>query len=140
MSKSPKPLPDANDQRIAPHLRAARAGRLSLQHCDACGYLRWPPGLHCPECLVEGGEWVDVPPEGTVWSLAVYHHAYASSFADDIPYQVALIELTSGPLMIGKLTVPTGAVVPVGTPVEAVFEPVTEDVTLVTFRPSTESA
>ena len=37
---------------------------------------------------------------GTVWSCCVYHRAFDPAFSDALPYNVALVELDSGPRLI----------------------------------------
>jgi uncharacterized OB-fold protein len=75
-------------------------GILRLQRCDECSYLRYPPAGRCPECLSREWTWVDDSGAGSIWSFAVYHRAFTKPFADLLPYNVALVELDSGPRLI----------------------------------------
>ena len=72
---------------------------------------------------------------GTVWSVGVYHHVFDPSFKDDVPYNVVLVALAEGPRLIGNLVGMANDDIAIGLPVEVHFDDVTEDVTLVNFRP-----
>jgi hypothetical protein len=60
---------------------------------------------------------------------------YFKSFEDDLPYGVALVELEEGPRLISNIVGVPREAVDIGMPVEAVFDAVTSEVTLVKFRP-----
>lgn len=125
-----RPLPDVSERLTAPFWAATAEGKLTVQACDACGYLRWPPGPLCPECQAEGGTWTQVRPSGVLWSVATYHRALDPAFAGDIPYSVALVELDDGPRMYGRITGDPATFVP-GTPVRAAFTEIAPGVTFV---------
>ena len=98
-----KPMPDVEDPLTAPFWAGTAERKLLVQKCAHCGYLRWPPGPLCPECQTEGGDWTEVRPSGTLWSIATYHRALDPAFAGDVPYPVALVELDDGPRMYGRI-------------------------------------
>lgn len=133
MSAYPKPLPPVDDPVGAPFWESARQHMLCFQRCPICAALRWPPAPLCPECLASGGDWEQVETTGTVWSFAVYDRPYRPEFADDIPYTVALVDLDAGPTLITNIVDVPDAIA-VGARVEAVFDDVTSEVTLVRFR------
>lgn len=91
------------------------------------------PAPICPECLAPGGTWTHLSGEGRVWSYATYHRAMHPGFADSIPYTVALVELSEGPRMLGEMSAATGKP-RVGEVVRAVFEPLSNEVTVVRWR------
>jgi uncharacterized protein len=126
-----KPLPDLDDPVVAPFWTYTRAGELRVQACASCGALRWPAAMLCPECLSRETEWRRLSGRGRVWSVATYHRAFLTAFAEDIPYTIALVDLAEGPVMVGAVTGPR-TVAP-GDDVVAVFEHVTDEVTLVRF-------
>jgi uncharacterized protein len=128
-----KPLPSLTDEN-RPFWEACREGRLSLQRCDACGHLRYPVARHCPECLREEATWTDVSGRGIVFSFIVIHRAYHPGFKDDVPYNVALVQLDDGPRMFSNVIGTPNDAVRVGDAVEAVFDPVTPEVTIPRFR------
>ena len=94
-----------------------------------------PPTQHCPECLNENDDWVELSGRGTVWSFGVYYHVFNASFQDDIPYNVALVELEEGPRLVTNIVGTDNEAIEMGMPVQVTFDDVTDEVTLVKFRP-----
>lgn len=127
------PRPDVTDPMTEGFWAAARNGRLVISRCVHCGYRLWPPEEGCPNCLQTGFEWEEIAPRGTLWSYAVYHRALDPAFADDVPYAVGLVELEGGFKMYGILRADLDTV-KIGAPVEAVFEPLDDEVTFVRWR------
>jgi uncharacterized protein len=128
----PVPLPDTRDPVVAPHWAAAREGRLSMQQCASCGYVRWPAAISCPDCLAEGGGWVTLSGRGTIWSLAIYEQPLHRAFEGECPYAVGLIELEEGPVMYARLT-DQPDVLACGVPVTARFVELAPGTTVVRF-------
>jgi uncharacterized OB-fold protein len=126
-------FPDINDPGTAPFWKGTQDGKVAVQACTKCGYLRWPPGPLCNECLSADTEWKEISPTGTLWSYAVYHRAMNPKFKDEIPYTVALVELDDGPRMYGRL-VANGAKVEVGAPLRAVFQEIEPGVKVVNWE------
>jgi uncharacterized protein len=134
MTAPAKPLPDPGDPVTAPFWAATRERRLTVPRCTACGYLLWPPEPVCPQCQHEEFAWEEVEAAGTLWSHATYHRALDPAFAADLPYTVVLVELPCGVKMYGLWRgAPQEA--RIGRAVAAEFEPATELVTFVRWRP-----
>lgn len=134
MSDYSKPLPEIDDE-TRPFWDGTREQQLRLQKCVRCGHIRYPISRNCPDCLEKGHEWVPMSGRGQVWSSIVFHQVYDKAFADDVPYNVALIQLDEGPRMFSNVVgVPPGEVA-VGDRVRVVFDPVTEEVTIPRFTP-----
>lgn len=131
---STQPRLSDTDPETAPFWAATSEGRLEVQKCLNCGYLRWPPGPLCNECSSDQTAWTEVRPEGTLWSVATYHRALDPRFKDEIPYSVGLIELDEGPRMYGRMQGDPARFVP-GTHVHAAFRKVSDDMTLVDWVP-----
>jgi len=129
------PLPNVESPELAPFWASTRQHKLSVQECDECGYLRWPPTPGCPECLSFQSHWANIRPEGTLYSYATYHRAMDPRFADQVPYSVAYVELLDGPRMIGTLLGDADSH-RVGAPLTAVFDDVSDTVTLVRWQQS----
>jgi uncharacterized OB-fold protein len=128
-----KPLPKITEEN-RPFWSAARQGRLCMQRCVACGHLRYPVAPVCPRCLSEDHDWETLSGNGTIFSFVVFHQVYDRAFRDDVPYNVALVQLDEGPRMFSNIVPAGGATPKVGDRVEACFEPVTAEVTLPRFR------
>jgi uncharacterized OB-fold protein len=125
-------LPDVDDPVASPFWAGAREGRLVMQRCGHCGALRWTPRNTCPECLQPGGTWTEIETGGTIWSFAVYHRAFSPAFEDAVPYNVALVRLDAGPMMITNVEAPLEDL-SIDARVHAVFRAVDDKVTLVRF-------
>ncbi len=134
MTTDTKPLPRINPDN-APFWEAAQEHRLRLPRCLSCRAWYWPPGPVCPTCFSDRIGWRTVRGRGVVASWTVVHQAWFASFADDIPYAVAQVELAEGPRLTAALVDIAPEAIRVGLPVAVVFDDVTEAVTLPKFRP-----
>jgi uncharacterized OB-fold protein len=132
MSATAKPLP-VIDKTNAGHWNAARNGELRVQRCKDCSTLRYPASRWCPSCLGEDSEWVATSGRGQVWSWCIFHRAYFKGFEPELPYVVALIELDEGVKIYSNLVGISRDRLRVGMRLRAVFEPVTDEVTLIKF-------
>ncbi len=128
-----KPVPQADDFLMQPFWDHARAHRLSIQRCDACGDGHFPPSPVCPHCLSEQQSWDVVSGRGTLLSWVTFHRAYWAGFVPDLPYQCCLVRLAEGPLMIGNFAGERPKALAEGLPVRAVFQDMPEGFTLPKF-------
>jgi uncharacterized OB-fold protein len=129
-----KPLPNITD-RNRPFWDAARQGELRMQRCLACGHVRYPIGPVCTVCLSEDSEWARLSGRGTVFATLVYHQVYNPAYADDVPYNVSMIQLDEGPRLFSNVVGVPPDQVKVGDAVEVVFDAVTDEVSIPRFRP-----
>jgi uncharacterized OB-fold protein len=117
----------------APFWEAARMQRLSVHCCGDCGDVRFPASPVCPRCLSRNQVWEQASGTGTLQSWVDFHRAYWPAFAGKLPYTVCIVQLREGPLMVSNLVGGLeGAAV--GAPVRAIFEPVTDEITLPMFK------
>ena len=132
MDNYDKPLPEITAANRG-FWEAARKGELHLQTCASCGHVRYPVADVCPECLSEDHGWTRMSGRGEVFSYVVFHQVYHPAYRNEVPYNVAMIQLAEGPRMISNIV---GTVGPVdaGTPVEVTFDAVTDAVTIPRFR------
>ena len=135
MAEYKKPLP-AISSLNEPYWTGLKHRDLQLQHCNNCNKLWYPPGPFCPECWSRNFIWQKLSGRGKVNSWVVFHQAYFSSLKDEIPYNVAEVELDEGPRLLTNLVGIDNTNIQIGMPVEIVFDDVTEDVTLAKFRPT----
>jgi uncharacterized protein len=127
-----KPLPKI-DALNRPFWEAAREGRLVVQTCGKCGDVHMPPTPVCPACLSDGQEWRAASGRGTLESWITFHRAYWDGFKDELPYNVCLVRLEEGPLLVSNLVGPAERA-KAGAAVRAMFRRVTEEVTLPVFE------
>ncbi len=134
MAEYKKPLP-AISTLNAPYWDGLKLREVKMQRCDDCHKLWYPPAPFCPDCWARSFTWEKLSGRGKVNSWVVFHQAYFSSVKDEIPYNVAEVELDEGPRLLTNLVGIDNADIEIGMPVEVVFDDVTEDVTLAKFRP-----
>lgn len=134
MTTYKKPLPLISDVNRA-FWDAAKRHQLRLQRCAKCSRYWYPPGPVCPFCWSRDFDWSEVSGRGKVTSWVVFHQLYYEGFKDDIPYNVAQVELAEGPRLIANLVDVRNEDIRMDMPVEVIFEDVTADVTLPQFRP-----
>ncbi len=133
MSTYEKPRPTI-DQTTKPYWDAAKRHELIAQKCKACGKMWFPPTSICENCLSPDLEWVKLSGKGKVWSFVIFHQLYYKAFADDIPYNVAVVEADEGLKFVTNLVDVKNEDIYVGLPVEVTFDNVDEDLTLPKFR------
>lgn len=120
----------------APFWEGARKHKLLLQRCRPCNKTWYPIGPVCPSCLSEDLEWVEVSGKGTITSFVVYHKGWIQWFQERVPYAVVQVQLEEGPRLTTNLLDTPVSSIKVGMPVEAAYEKVNDEITLVQFRPS----
>jgi uncharacterized OB-fold protein len=113
----------------------ARDEKLAVQACPACGDRRLPPSPVCPTCLGDKQEWAVVSGKGTLLSWITFHRAYWPGFSPELPYDVCLVQLDEGPILVSNLVGTEGREVQVGGRVQVVFERATDEITLPKFTP-----
>lgn len=130
-------LPDVTDL-SRPFWDGCAAGELRMQQCGACDLIRYPVSETCPRCLSPEHEWRTLSGRGEVLSVIGFHRAYNSAWADRVPYNVALVQLSEGPRMFSNILPLDQVRVPAGTPVRVVFEPAGNGISIPRFAPDAE--
>ncbi|MBI4195057.1 MAG: OB-fold domain-containing protein [Betaproteobacteria bacterium] len=119
-----------------PFWEAAKQRQIRLQRCSSCGRAWYPIGPACPFCFSMKFEWVAMSGRGTLHNYVVFHKAWTPWFEKRVPYAVVQVELEEGPrLTTNLLDCPIGDI-RIGMQVEAAYEDVTDEITLVQFRPA----
>lgn len=116
-----------------PYWDACREGRLTMQACRDCGELAFYAVQICPACASSNLEWKTLRGTGKIHSLTEVHRPSAPVFAGSVPYIVALIQVTEGPIMMSNIVGPDAMQAKIGDDVEVVFEDL-GDVVLPRFR------
>ncbi len=85
----------------------ARRGRLTAVRCPHCGWLAIPPRAACSACGERDWERVRLAGTGTVASFTVVR-GLPGRRAPEAPYAVALVHLTEGVSLLGRIVdIPT---------------------------------
>jgi uncharacterized OB-fold protein len=135
MTDYKKPLPRPTAVSL-PFWEAAKRHELRVQRCGSCGANIFYPRELCPECLSSDLQWTAVSGKGTVYSYTIAETPTHPTFAEDVPYVIAIVELAEGPRITTNITGCPPDTVRVGMTVEVVFDDVTPEITLVKFRPA----
>ena len=136
MPAFPRPLPRPSAE-SARFWTSLRSGRIELPRCTSCGKLIFYPRSFCPHCLGRDVAWQEIDGRGSVYTFTVVHKPTNPYFMGSAPYVYAVVELEAGVRLPTMLVGCAPAEVRIGAPVEAVFEPVDDAVTLLYFRPRT---
>jgi uncharacterized OB-fold protein len=128
-----RPAPVA-DEASAPFFDGAARGVLMLQRCRTCGRFAFPITEVCTNCLGTEIEWAESSGEGTLHTFGVMHHLYHPGFAQELPYNVAVVELAEGPRMSARVDAPNDTL-EVGMALKAAFEKA-GDVSVPVFVPA----
>ena len=130
----PLPIPVAAEA-SAPFYAGAKEGRLMLVRCSQCGRHRLPGRERCADCWSTDSEWAQASGRGTLYSFGIMHQQYDPAFADVIPYNYATVELEEGPRLVTNIVDCPNDELRVDMPLEAVFDAVSDETTLIRFRP-----
>jgi uncharacterized OB-fold protein len=127
----PIPTPDAESE---PFFRGAKERKLMLQRCTQCGTWRLPGRERCVDCWSEDAEWAEASGRGKLYSFGIMHQKIHPAFADQVPYDFAIVELDEGPRLVTNIADCPNEDLRTDMPVTAHYEDVSDDITLVRFR------
>jgi len=130
--QKPLPTPSAVS---APFWDGLKSGQLRLQRCAECQSYVFYPRSVCPHCLSERLEWATASGRGKVYSFTIVRRAMNPSFADDVPYVFAIVELAEGPRVTTNIVNCAPDDVRVDMPVTATYDSVTPETALLKFEP-----
>ncbi|HYM15098.1 MAG TPA: Zn-ribbon domain-containing OB-fold protein [Dehalococcoidia bacterium] len=128
-SARPVPEPDDESQEF---YAGARRHELMLMRCRACRAWRLPSRPRCPDCWSTDTEWARASGRGTLYSFGIMHQKFPG-FEDDAPYNYAVVELEEGPRIVSNIVGVAAADLRCDMPLQAVFDDVAPDTTLVRF-------
>lgn len=86
-----------------PYWDGLKEGRHQYQCCRTCGHAWLPARSECPSCLGDDWSWLPAAGNARLISWVVYRMAYHASFAQRLPYTVAVVELQEGPRMFSNI-------------------------------------
>ena len=130
-----KPVPQPDDLSRA-FFEGAQRGELVIQRCDACQAYLAPGNRACTECLSEALSWTAASGRATLHTFAVMYQRYHPGFADELPYNIAVVELAEGPRLNTNIVGVPNDALRVGMPLAVAFEDAGESVALPKFRPA----
>lgn len=133
MPAQPPTFSIASDSDSQPYWEGIAQGELRIQRCNACSRAVFYPRALCPHCHSDQLSWITATGKGTIYSYTVAHQAFGS-FANDVPYVIAIVELAEGARMMSRIIDAPRERITIGAPVQVTFVPLAEDITLPYFR------
>lgn len=130
-----KPMPEP-DELSRPFFEGAQRGELMIQRCADCAAYLAPGSRVCSECMGEALEWVQASGRATLFTFAVMHQRYHPAFADDLPYNIAVVQLAEGPRLNTNIVGVANEDLRVGMPLVVTFESRDGQGALPRFRPA----
>jgi uncharacterized OB-fold protein len=127
------PLPQPSRDN-APFYEAAQRGELRFQRCAACGAFRHYPRPVCPQCLSRTYAWELSTGRGTVYTWTIVRGPTLPAFEPKLPYNVVDVLMDEGVHFVSEVLDCAPGEITAGMPVQAVFVPLTDQITLVKFR------
>jgi uncharacterized protein len=132
-----KPLPrPLSPELTRPFWEAAKRHELVMPRCKMCAHLFFYPRSECPRCLSTNLEWVQVSGRARLHSFTVVQQPANAAFRDDVPYVYAVVQLDEGPRLVSNIVQCDIDALRVDMPLEAIFDDVTPEWTLVKFKPA----
>ncbi|HEY7492737.1 MAG TPA: Zn-ribbon domain-containing OB-fold protein [Candidatus Tectomicrobia bacterium] len=132
-----KPLPrPLSPELTRPFWEAARRHELVMPRCKTCDHLFFYPRSECPRCFSTNLEWIQVSGRGRLHSYTIVQQPANPAFRDDVPYVYAVVQLEEGPRLVSNVVQCNPDTLRVDMPLEAVFDDVTPEWTLVKFKPA----
>jgi len=116
----PKPVPEPDDV-SREFFDGAKRGELMLSRCNDCHAWLHPAAPVCTECMGSDLAWAKASGRGTVFTFGVMHQFYHPGFTNELPYNVAIVELEEGPRLNSNLVNIANEDIAVGMKVKAVF-------------------
>jgi uncharacterized OB-fold protein len=107
-----------------------------MPRCKNCANLFFYPREQCPNCDSDNTEWVEVSGKGRLYSYTVVYQPADTVFQPETPYIYAMVQLDEGPRIPSNLVDCAIEDARIDMPVEVAFEDVTDETTLVKFKPS----
>jgi uncharacterized OB-fold protein len=137
-----RPLP-VPDEASRPFFEGARQHQLMLLRCLKCNHPMWPAShsgslpvtSHCHKCFSAELEWQAAEGRGSLYSFAVMHQPYPG-FQNDVPYNIALVELTEGVRCLSSVVGCRNEDLVIGMPLQVDFEDLDDAISLPKFRRS----
>ena len=112
-------------------------GELRLQRCRSCDHIYFPPRPFCPACASRDVEVFAASGRARLGSYVISHRDLPGF---DAPYAIAIVVLDEGPQMMTNIVdcPQTPEALQLDLPLEVVFEPVSDEISLPLFRPRAE--
>lgn len=131
-SRIPVPTPTPETEHF---WQGTASGELRLQRCNDCDEVYFPPRPFCPACASTRIEVFAASGKAQLHSYVINHLPHP---AFDGPYSIAVVELAEGPRMLTNIVnvEQTPQALQLDMPLEVIFEPLTDAISLPYFQPA----
>ena len=129
---APLPTPTPTS---APFWEGLKDGVFRLQKCADCGAWVFYPRNRCSNCLSDALSWHAVSGTGTLYTYTIARQPTSPHFAKEVPQRLAIVELDEGVRVTTTLVDVADDDIRIGMRVEPVYEAVSDEITLVRYRP-----
>jgi uncharacterized OB-fold protein len=119
MEQKPAPVPNADTR---PFWEACNREELIYQYCRSCGQAQFYPRAICAGCGGAALEWRTSRGLGTIYTFTINFRPPDVSFAAEIPYVIALVDLDEGFRMMLNVRGCPPEAVRIGMRVKVIFE------------------
>ena len=133
--RKPLPVPE-NIELTKPFWEAAKRHELMMQRCKKCAEWIFYPREQCPNCFSQDMEFQKVSGRGRVYAYTTVYQPAHPAFNDEAPYVFAIVQLDEGVRVATNIVGIPHEQVKVDMAVEAAYEDVTPEWTLVKFKPA----
>ncbi len=138
MKQNLKPIP-VTQPWTTEFWKAAKDGKLMVQHCRACGANIFFPKKVCPECWSDDLGWIQSCGRAKVYTYSVMMDMVEPKFMGDLPYVLAMVDLEEGIRMTTRIVNCNPQDIAIDMPVAVVFEDISPEFALPVFQPADES-
>ena len=132
--RKPVPVPE-NIELTKPFWEAAKRHELMMQRCKKCAEWIFYPREQCPNCFSQDMEFQKVSGRGRVYAYTTVYQPAHPAFNDEAPYVFAIVQLDEGVRVATNIVGIPHEQVKVDMAVEAAYEDVSPEWTLVKFKP-----
>ena len=132
--RKPVPVPE-NIELTKPFWEAAKRHELMMQRCKKCAEWIFYPREQCPNCFSQDMEFQKVSGRGRVYAYTTVYQPAHPAFNDEAPYVFAIVQLDEGVRVATNIVGVPHEQVKVDMAVEAAYEDVSPEWTLVKFKP-----
>ncbi|HLC29661.1 MAG TPA: Zn-ribbon domain-containing OB-fold protein [Dehalococcoidia bacterium] len=133
--RKPVPVPE-NIELTKPFWEAAKRHELMMQRCKKCAEWIFYPREQCPNCFSQDMEFQKVSGRGRVYAYTTVYQPAHPAFNDEAPYVFAIVQLDEGVRVATNIVGVPHEQVKVDMAVEAAYEDVSPEWTLVKFKPA----
>ena len=124
---------DVADVALEAYWDAARAGRLLLKRCRACGKPHYYPRALCPHCLSARTQWREAAGGAEIYAFSITRRA------GPVPYAIAYVRLDEGITMLTNIVDCDLETIRIGQRVRLVYKPTKGEIPIACFAPAEDA-